>query len=111
MARKACLVMLLLLLLLIGTWLASAQKEHTRTPSGPAKAPALDTVSDEDVRAMKSDVQRMRALIAQMQNNLAFVTGTTNPLKHQFELEIEMWQLSLGDLERRVSRAEATQHQ
>ena len=104
MARTTWLVILVITATFI--LLAAAQKE-----SAPAKPPTHPTASDDDVRAMKADVQRMRALITQMQNNLGFVAGTTNPLRHQFELEIEMWQVSVSDMERRIARAEAAQHQ
>ena len=43
----------------------------------------------------------MRAILNQMRNNLGFVTNSTNPLKHQFELEIDMWQALLDRMERR----------
>jgi hypothetical protein len=64
--------------------------------------------SDEhdDVAAMKADLARMRVLVTQMQNNLGLTTNTTTPLYHQFELEIEMWQMLVAQMERRVERVE-----
>jgi hypothetical protein len=59
-------------------------------------------VSAEDAQALRADLQRMKALVQQMQTNLAFVTNTQGPLKHQFELEIEMWQLEIASMERRL---------
>ena len=53
---------------------------------------------------MKGDLQKMRVLLNQMQMNLAFVQNTTTPLKHQFELEIDMWQILLQQMERRIAR-------
>jgi len=47
----------------------------------------------------------MRAVVQQMQTNLAFVTTIQGPLKHQFELEIEMWQLQIASMERRLGAA------
>jgi hypothetical protein len=44
----------------------------------------------------------MNALLGQMQKNAAFVSAGDTPLKHQFELEIEMWQLLLRDMEKKV---------
>jgi hypothetical protein len=35
----------------------------------------------------------MRILLEQMQENLGMVQNLNTPLRHQFELEIEMWQL------------------
>lgn len=51
---------------------------------------------------LQSDLERMRALLSQMQKNTAFVSQGYTPLKHQFELEIEMWQLLLNDMEGKV---------
>ena len=51
---------------------------------------------------MRSDLQKMKALINQMQVNLGFVQNAETPLKHQFELEIEMWQMLLNEMERRL---------
>jgi len=44
----------------------------------------------------------MRVILGQMQSNLAFVQNTTTPLKHQFELEIEMWQVVLDEMDHRI---------
>jgi len=48
----------------------------------------------------------MRSLIYQMQRNLASVSTAQDPLKHQFELEIEMWQLQIASMERRLGTSE-----
>ena len=72
---------------------------------GPAPAPRATAVSAEDAQAMREDLQRMKALVQQMQTNLAFVTTIQGPLKHQFELEIEMWQLEIARMERRLGNS------
>src|SRR2546428_491144 len=36
------------------------------------------------------------------QASLACGTNSTDPLKHQFELEIEMWQILLNQMDRRI---------
>jgi hypothetical protein len=46
------------------------------------------------------DLERMRSLIAQMQTNLVNLPSGYSAEKHQFELEIEMWQVLVGRLER-----------
>ena len=46
------------------------------------------------------DLERMRSLISQMQTNLVNLPSGYSPMKHQFELEIQMWQLLVGRLER-----------
>jgi hypothetical protein len=60
---------------------------------------------------LKADVQRMRVILSQMQSNLAFVQNTTTPLKHQFELEIEMWQVVLDEMEQRIRDTEPSNTQ
>ena len=56
-------------------------------------------------QALRDDLAKMKSLVQQMQTNLAFVTSTQGPLKHQFELEIEMWQLEIARMERRLSNS------
>ncbi|HEY2115185.1 MAG TPA: hypothetical protein VGJ51_08840 [Candidatus Angelobacter sp.] len=54
-----------------------------------------------DAQAQRDDIRKMRALVAQMQTNLAFVDATQSPLKHQFQLDIDMWNLLITQMERR----------
>jgi hypothetical protein len=77
----------------------SPSKPHDPLTQKPAERAG---VSSEDVQALRMDLQRMKALVQQMQTNLAFVTNTQGPLKHQFELEIEMWQVEIASMERRL---------
>ena len=60
-------------------------------------------VSADDVQSLREDITRMKALIQQMQTNLAFVDTTQSPLKHQFQLEIDMWQTLITQMERRLA--------
>ena len=53
-------------------------------------------------RAPEAAREVVAEALAQMQTNLAFVTSTQGPLKHQFELEIEMWQLEIARMERQL---------
>jgi len=64
-------------------------------------APATSQRAD-DIQALRTDLERMKALIQQMQNNLSFVDTTQSPLKHQFELEIQMWNALIAQMERRL---------
>jgi hypothetical protein len=75
--------------------LAQAPKEK-RAPPPP--------VDQQEIQSLNNDISRMRTLVQQMEMNLAFVQTSQTPLKHQFELEIEMWRVMLGDMERRVQR-------
>lgn len=54
-----------------------------------------------DAQALRDDIRKMRALVAQMQSNLAFVDSTQSPLKHQFQLDIDMWNTLINQMERR----------
>jgi hypothetical protein len=58
----------------------------------------------EDLQALREDLTRMKALVQQMQSNLAFVDTTQSPLKHQFQLEIDMWQTLITQMERRLAQ-------
>ena len=71
-----------------------------------ASAEAAPAASDAELQATKADIARMRVVLNQMRTNLAFVTTTTSPLKHQFELDIDMWQALLDQMQRRVDAAE-----
>lgn len=72
--------------------------------SHDASAPQVERgiISAENAQGLRMDLQRMKALVQQMQTNLAFVTNTQGPLKHQFELEIEMWQVEIASMEHRL---------
>jgi hypothetical protein len=54
-----------------------------------------------DAQALRDDIKRMRALVGQMETNLAFVDSTQTPLKHQFQLDIDMWNILINQMERR----------
>jgi hypothetical protein len=58
----------------------------------------------DDVQVLRDDIKRMRAMVRQMETNLAFVDNTQSPLKHQFQLDIDMWRIVIDHLERRVQR-------
>jgi uncharacterized protein YlxW (UPF0749 family) len=80
--------------------------QQTSTPAHPSATRNSNAPSPDDAQATREDIQRMKALVQQMQTNLAFVTTTQNPLKHQFELEIQMWQLEIARMERRLDSSE-----
>ena len=93
MFRKICLLLVLFLSFASLTFL----------PAQTAKSG-----DDSEVQAMKSDVQRMRVVLNQMRTNLAFVDTTQSPLKHQFELEADMWQIVLDQMDRRITKMESS---
>ncbi|MBZ5719298.1 MAG: hypothetical protein LAO03_02850 [Acidobacteriia bacterium] len=88
--------------------LASTAVGQNTKPVSPSKAPSAAPAAqagptvDADQQAMKQDVQKMRVVLNQMRTNLAFVGSSTTPLNHQFELDIEMWQMLLDQMERRI---------
>jgi len=65
---------------------------------------------NSDLEAMKADSKKMHVILNQMQTNLAFVTNTNDPLKHQFELEVEMWQMLLSQMDRRIEEMGRREH-
>jgi hypothetical protein len=93
--------------------MASAQ---TTDPSQPRPNPPVSASADEsnpahagadDVQQLSADVQQLKILLNQMRTNLAFVQTTQSPLKHQFELEADAWQVVIEQMERRLKRMEA----
>lgn len=65
-------------------------------------------IKSSDTKGLRTDLERMQTLLEQMQRNVAFASPGDTPLKHQFELEIEMWQLLIRDMQKKAS-APATQ--
>ena len=90
MFRKICLLFVLLFSFTSLTFL----------PAQTAKS------DDSELQAMKMDVQKMRVVLNQLRANLAFVDTTQSPLKHQFELETDMWQIALDQMDRRIAKME-----
>ena len=98
----ACLTLIALVLTIRSSVVAQTSTSSSSQTAKPRQA------SDEnvDLDAMKADLARMRVLLTQMQNNLGLTTNTTTPLYHQFELEINMWQLMINDMQRRIEHME-----
>jgi TolA-binding protein len=95
----ACIIFVLLLATSKSTAQVTASGTHPQTAS-PASG------STDDLAAMKADLAKMRVLVTQMQNNLGVTTTSTTPLYHQFDLQIQMWQLLIAQMERRIDRIE-----
>lgn len=95
MFRTVCLVLIVLCAISTLTFLPAQTSKPTRS------------VDASDLQALKSDAQRMHVLLNQMRTNLAFVDTTQSPLKHQFEIEADMWQVMLDQMDRRISAIEA----
>jgi hypothetical protein len=100
--RKLALVALMAVITAFPSSLAAAQSPYTAksaTDSNSQKAHGQDS---DQLEAMQADSKKMHVILNQMQTNLAFVTNTNDPLKHQFELEVEMWQMLLSQMDRRI---------
>jgi hypothetical protein len=48
----------------------------------------------------------MKVVLNQMATNLAAVSDSQSPLKHQFQLDIEMWQIVIMQTQRRINLME-----
>jgi hypothetical protein len=81
-----------------------------QAPTGKreGRPPVVSSVDQQEIQALTSDITRMQSLVRQMENNLAFVQTTQTPLKHQFELDIDLWRVVLDGMERRVQRLRGT---
>lgn len=93
---KRYVVMVCMMLLSLGAVAQTSKRE--------ARPPAVSPPDQQEMQALTNDVARMRTLLQQMEMNLAFVQNTQTPLKHQFELEIDMWRMVLDGMERRLQR-------
>ena len=83
-----------------------AQQQAPKAAAGPPSGAAVSPQTTQgDLEALRSDLQRMKGLVQQMESNLAFVDTTQSPLKHQFQLEIDMWKAVIQQMERRLDRA------
>ncbi len=61
-------------------------------------------VDQQELQALENEIAHLRSLVRQMQMNMALVQTTQTPLKHQFDLETEAWQVLLDGMERRLQR-------
>jgi hypothetical protein len=103
------LLLSVVLLLLTPFVVAPGINAQENSPPPPKAATAPQSNADEqEIEALKSDLQKMRSLLSQMQTNLAFVGSTTTPLNHQLELEIQMWRVLIDQTERHLQKLERT---
>jgi hypothetical protein len=98
---KHLLLILVLAMLMIAT---SAEPQQPVPP--PPSAPA-GTESDRD--EMRREIAQMRVLIDQMQRNLAQVASGETALKHQFDLDIQLWRMMVNRMEKQLGPDRAKQ--
>jgi hypothetical protein len=79
-----------------------ASPENAATEKTQVDTRNPSSLSAEEAAGLREDIARMRAILGQMETNLAFVDTTQSPLKHQFQLEIDMWNTVIIDMERRL---------
>ena len=85
-----------------GSSQASSSQGAAASTAENAQIRQLSNSHANDAQALRDDIKRMRALVAQMESNLAFVDSTQSPLKHQFQLDIDMWNVVINQMERRA---------
>jgi hypothetical protein len=88
---------------------ANGQSAETAEPHHAPQAatqPANSQRDSDDVEQMRGDLERLKVLLNQMRTNLAFVQTTQTPLKHQFELETDAWQVIVEQMDRRLKQME-----
>ena|SRR5579864_2617190 len=88
-----------LFLVLSPVALDAVQRQSPKSGDGQAAAAA----TQNDIQELRQDIQKMKSLVQQMEMNLAFVDTTPSPLKHQFQLEIDMWKAVIERMERRLN--------
>jgi hypothetical protein len=92
----------LLLVLFCATALGYAAQPRQQNPVDGSQAETRSDQTSAGRTDLRTDLDKMHSLLGQMQRNVAFVSIGDTPLKHQFELEIEMWQLLLRDMKKKV---------
>jgi len=90
--------------------LTAAQSPNPGKSATDSNSQAAHSQNSDQLEAMRADSKKMHVILNQMQTNLAFVTNTTDPLKYQFELDIEMWQILLNQMDRRIEEMGRREH-
>jgi hypothetical protein len=106
-------IVLLLCSIFLMPFLSEAQQKAaspTKTMTAPrdpdrqdaTRQRACHELSEAERLELEKELAKMRTLIGQMQYNLAATATGETPLKRQFQLDIEMWQLLVQRMERRL---------
>jgi hypothetical protein len=95
--------LVLCLILLFGS-LAQAQNvmpKQNRTPTRSIRnAPTADEMAE-----MRADVEKMNSLLNQMEAVFALVGNPSSPANHELQLNIEMWRVLIGHMQRQISHS------
>ena len=108
--RKLVLIALMAVITAFPCTLAAAQSPNTAKSATDSTSQSAHSQNSDQLEAMRADSTKMHMMLNQMQNNLAFVTNTNDPLKHQFELDVEMWQMLLNQMDRRIEEMGRREH-
>jgi hypothetical protein len=108
--RKLVLAALMAVITAFPGTLAAAQSPNTAKSATDSNSQRAHSRDSDQLEAMQADSKKMHVILNQMQTNLAFVTNTNDPLKHQFELEVEMWQMLLSQMDRRIEEMGRREH-
>ena len=100
-----CLVVACFLFLAYANGQSTETAEPHRATQAPTQAANSQKESD-DVERMRADLEQLKVLLNQMRTNLAFVQTSQTPLKHQFELETDAWQVIVEQMDRRLKQME-----
>ena len=96
-------------LLMISASAQSTETAHPHNAHEASQASAHETTASpesNDVEQMRADLDRLKVVLNQMRTNLAFVQTSQTPLKHQFELETDAWQVIVDQMDRRLKQME-----
>ena len=81
---------------------AAAAQESDKRPANAPENRCTCRMSDDEARALRADITRMKSQLLQLRTNLAEVSASQSPLKHEFEIEAQMWQSLIDQMERRL---------
>src|SRR5256885_17167624 len=108
--RKFALIALMAAVTAFPVSLTAAQSPNSGKPATDSTSQTPHSQNSDQLEAMRADSTKMHVMLNQMQTNLAFVTNTNDPLKHQFELDVEMWQMLLNQMDRRIEDMGRREH-
>src|SRR5215470_1049410 len=95
-------IVLILILFCSFVFLATKSGSTNNESAVLAGVSQQSSISSEQAQSMKDELVKMRSLLQQMETNLSFVDTTQSPLKHQFQLEIDMWRMMIQRMEKQL---------
>jgi hypothetical protein len=106
-AKSALIAILLIASLAVAKEKSPRPASHTLIAQSVSQQASSQPVTTEQAQGLREDLTHMKALVQQMETNLSFVDTTQSPLKHQFQLEIDMWRTMIRQMERRLGQGTA----